>query len=62
MAVSAVLLLRLVANGRSNGLPIIPYERDGARQPWQLALSARILAEVGGQEDADVIQPWRHSR
>jgi hypothetical protein len=62
MAVSPESLLRLLSDGRRNGLPLIPYYwHDPARQPWQLALSARILAEVDG-EAADVIVPARHSR
>jgi hypothetical protein len=59
---SPELLLRMVADGRRNGLLIVPYEYRGERQPWQVALRDRILAEVAGQEAADVVVPGRHSR
>jgi hypothetical protein len=62
MAVYGVeLLLRRVAEGRLNGLNILPYERHGDRQPWQRRLTARILSEVG-HEDRDVVHPGRHGR
>jgi hypothetical protein len=58
---SPELLLRMVADGRRNGLLIVPYEYRGERQPWQVALRDRILAEVG-DEVPDVVVPGRHSR
>jgi hypothetical protein len=62
VGMSAELLLRRVFQGALNGMTILPYEYRGERQPWQVALRDRILAEVAGQEAPDVVVPGRHSR
>jgi hypothetical protein len=63
MAATAVGLLRRVSQGALNGLPLIEYHWRGDRQPWQIRLRDKILAEVADDGEAsDVILPQRHSR
>jgi hypothetical protein len=63
MAVTAELLLRRVTQGALNGLPLIGYHWRGDRQPWQVRLRDKILAEVAADgEVPDVVLPQRQSR